>query len=154
MSVGQDPCSHSAFCLQTRSILETHSKTHPVIISFLIEVSGWWAWNAFLASAYSANLSPYDVKGGFTKTIGRDPDWWLLLILTLAILITIELALKSARRTLALGGRWPLWKRQQNYGTKNAQELELEVWQEMEQDGGIRERLRAQAANGCNERTE
>jgi phospholipid-translocating ATPase len=101
---------------------------------------------------YSDNLSPYDVKGGFTKSFGRDPNWWLVLILTLAILITIELALKSARRSLALSGRWPLWKRKQNDGTKNAEELDLEIWQEMEQDPGIRERLRALATNSGEER--
>ncbi len=103
---------------------------------------------------YSDNLSPYDVKGGFTKSFGQDPNWWLVLILTLTILITIELALKSVRRTLALVGRWPLWKRKQNDGAKNAEELDLEVWQEMEQDPDIRERLKALALSGhCLQRT-
>ena len=79
-------------------LLETHYKTRIVAVGFTITVAGWWAWNAFLATAYSDNLSPYDVRHGFNKGFGTDPNWWLTLVITLAVLLTIELIWKSLRK--------------------------------------------------------
>ena len=75
-------------------MIETQYKTVTVFVSFGITTSGWWAWNAFLSSAYSDNLSPFDVKHSFTDTFGIDPVWWLVLVLTMGILFAIELSLK------------------------------------------------------------
>ena len=61
--------------------MDTHHKTLIVGISFLITTAGWWAWSAFLSYAYSDNLSPFDVKGGFEHTFGRDWNWWLVVLL-------------------------------------------------------------------------
>ena len=100
-------------------VLEMHAKTRIVGIGFSIIVAGWWAWNAFLSAAYSDNLSPFDVKHGFTKGFGKDPVWWLVLVITLAILVTFELMWKTIRRSLAIDGRWPLWRRRREEGSKN-----------------------------------
>lgn len=120
-----------------------HCKTLVVAISFFITTTGWWAWNGFLAHAYGANLSPFDVKGGFNYTFGKDPVWWLVLIITLAVMTAIELIWKSARRELAVSGRWPPWKGWGGSpGSRTAEELDVGVWQEMQRDPRIMERLR------------
>jgi phospholipid-translocating ATPase len=118
-------------------------------VSFLITVSGWWAWNAFLGGVYSDNLSPYDIKGGFSNGFGKDPNWWLVLLLTLAILTTIEVALKAVRRKLAIAGMWPLWKLRRRSLASNEKELDVELWQEMERNHRIREDYGEPASNDC-----
>ncbi|KAK5165715.1 drs2 neo1 protein [Saxophila tyrrhenica] len=126
-------------------LMETHYKTTIIAVGFIITAGGWWGWSAFLASAYSENLSPFDVKYGFNKGYGTDPNWWLTLVVTLAVLVTIELGWKTVRRYLAHAGWWPLWKRRTGGSAKSAEELDLSVWQEMERDPAVRERLRGLA---------
>lgn len=72
-----------------------------------------------------------------------------MLILTLTILAVIELILKALRRTLAISGLWPPWKRRrrQHGEAKNAEELDLGAWQEMQRDPEIRERLNELSIN-------
>ena len=67
-------------------------------------------------------------------------------VAALAVLVTIELAWKSARRYLAIAGRWPIWKRRGG-NAKSAEELDLSIWQEMERDPVVREKLRALASD-------
>lgn len=78
-------------------LLETHCKTVIVYGAFAITFGGWWAWNAFLAAAYSSNLSPFDVKYGFTHGFGRDPVWWATFALALGIPLIAELTYKAGR---------------------------------------------------------
>jgi phospholipid-translocating ATPase len=128
-------------------MMDTHYKTRIVGVGFAITVSGWWAWNSFLASAYSDNLSPFDVRYGFTKGFGKDPVWWLVLVIALAVLAIMELAWKTIRRNLAIAGKWPLWKRRRTNCAKNAEELDLEIWQEMQRDPVIRQKLKNLASD-------
>ncbi len=125
-------------------VLETHHKTRIVGVSFFITVAGWWAWNAFLDFAYSANLTPYDVKHGFTRGFGKDPVWWLVLVATLVALFIVELAWKSTRRAFALEG-WHPWRRRVTEGLdRNVRELvKLDIWQEMQHQPAMRGKLMA-----------
>lgn len=126
-------------------VLETHYKTLIAAVSFTITVGGWWAWNGFMAGIYSDNLSPYDVKYGFTKTFGNDWNWWLTLILAFAIMAVMELMYKSVKQRLAAAGMWPIWQwrsRGRMPAGTNAEDLDLSVWQEMEKDPLVMERLR------------
>ncbi|KAK0364341.1 drs2 neo1 protein [Friedmanniomyces endolithicus] len=129
-------------------VLETHYKTVIVGISFLITVGGWWAWQGFLSHAYSTNISPYDVKGGFTSTFGNDPNWWLTLMAVLAILTVMELGYKSIKQSLLMTGLWPVWRlfgartRARRDGlARDAEELDVGLWQAMEKEPGMRERF-------------
>lgn len=115
-------------------------------MSFLVTVSGWWAWNGFLSEVYSDNLSPYDIKGGFNNGFGRDPIWWLVLILAIAILVTIEVLLKSVQRTLTMANAWPLWKRKGKNGGRCV-ELDVGMWQEIERNPILHSRLGVMAYN-------
>jgi len=125
-------------------VLETHYKTVIVGIAVTITIAGWWAWNGFMAGIYSDNLSPYDVKGGFTKTFGNDPNWWLTLILALTIMAAMELMLKSAKHALVVTGLWPPWTRwsEGRRQTRDPENIDVSAWQEMEKDPAVGERLR------------
>ncbi|KAK4541733.1 hypothetical protein LTR36_007442 [Oleoguttula mirabilis] len=131
-------------------VLETHYKTIIVGISFLVTVAGWWAWNLLMSGIYSANLSPYDVKYGFTKTFGNDPNWWFALIIVFAILLVMETMYKSLKRYLMVAGVWPrcgLASRVRAAHGSNAEELDVSIWQEMEKDPAVWARLKS-LANG------
>ncbi len=97
------------------------------------------------------NISPYDVLNGFNHGFGRDPVWWLVIIVALGILVAFEVAWKTVRRNVAVSGMWPLWKRLRRSDTATptatAEELDLQVWQEMERDPNVRERLQILAAD-------
>lgn len=101
-----------------------------------------------MAGVYSNNISPYDVKGGFTKTFGNDPNWWLTFIIVLIVLILMELIFKSTRRYLLLAAAWPPWKRGWwRRRERTAEELDVTLWQEIEKDKGIQRRLGMMAFN-------
>ena len=82
------------------------------------------------------------MKGGFDKGFGKDPVWWLVLILTLAILSAIELTWKPLHRNFDITREWPWWKRQRKDDGKTAEEFDLEVWQELQRRPDVREKLR------------
>ncbi|KAK6434485.1 drs2 neo1 protein [Oleoguttula sp. CCFEE 5521] len=111
-------------------LLETHTKSLPIAISFTVTFAGWWAWNCFLSAAYSSSLSPYDVKGGFFHTFGKDLAWWLVFIGTISILVVMEFALKTVKSALR-GNKW--W---QKWGG-GMWEGDVALWQEIEQKGGV-----------------
>lgn len=135
-------------------IIETHYKSIVVIVSFFITVVGWIApWQSFLAGVYTEQPSPYDVRGGFFETFGRDPGWWLSMIGMLTVLFILEMGFKMAKRSLLRLGVWrwgrDWWKRGRWWGRKrtdwmdsNLEDWDLELWQEMEQDPNIKEKLR------------
>ena len=135
---------------RTCRLLEAHYKTRIVGVSFAITTSGWWAWNAFLAGAYSDNISPYDIKHGFDQGFGKDPVWWLVLLAALAILLVFDLMWKSIRRNLTVSGRWPPWKAKTGM-EKSAEEVDVHVWQEMEQDTAVQRRLTSLAGHKSQE---
>lgn len=130
-------------------IIETSYKTSIVMISFFITVAGWWAWNGFMSSAYGDNLSPYDVKGGFSDTFGTDWNWWLTLILAFGVLAVAEMVYGATKRNLIASRAWPPWKYLPFKGMRKsesmAEDMDLELWQEMERDPKIRERLEIMA---------
>lgn len=123
--------------------IETHYKTLVVAGSLAITVGGWWAWNGFMSHIYGNNLSPYDVRGGFHEVFGRDPNWWLTLLLAFGVLCTMEWAYAAAKRNLVVARCWPPWKftRWHRNRNGNAEDLELELWQEMEKDAMIQKQL-------------
>jgi phospholipid-translocating ATPase len=125
----------------SNSILETHCKTVIVLVSFAITVSGWWAWNAFLSGVYAPAPTPYGVRNGFVSGFGKDPSWWLTLVVVLFFLAALELTYKAVKRFLIVTGAWG---RLANLSTKITKsnrrtiaastdaEQTIEVWQEKE----------------------
>lgn len=125
-------------------IIETHNKTMLILGSFGITFAGWWGWNSFLSGIYTPSPSPYDVRGGFTSIFGSDPIWWLTLIVVVLILICVELVYKTLRRYFIVSGSWGWrpWRATPLGGEGSIEEWDLELWQELEQDPVIKERLR------------
>ena len=128
-----------------RSILETHHKSHIVLASFFVTVAGWWAWNGFLSSIYAPGVSVYAVRNGFTQTFGRDAVWWSTLWVVLMVLFLLELCAKTLKRNLVVAGlwKWPTWRRRDS--ADGMVECDVELWQELEKDPVVRERLRMMA---------
>lgn len=146
-----DLCKATEDDMLTRnSGLETHYKSLIVAWAFSVTFVGWWVWNIFLAGIYTSNISPYDVKNGFFDTFGRDPVWWLTLLVTFSTLAVLELVYKSIRHNLVIAGHWPPWKHQLKAESLDVEDLDLELWQEMEKDPVIRDRLQ-RLARGANE---
>lgn len=133
-------------------LFEATYKTAIIYGGCFITIGGWFAWTGFMSAIYSNNLSPFDVKGGFGSTFGPDPNWWLTLILGLVALASMEIIYGGVKRRLIRARMWPPWKFTKTYrnGNSNAEDLELELWQEMERDPKIKEQLR-RMANGIDE---
>ncbi|GAO18111.1 hypothetical protein UVI_02020100 [Ustilaginoidea virens] len=128
------------------SIFETHCKTGIVMGAFLVTTSGWFAWLAFLDGVYAPGPDgPYSIRRSFTGQFGRDAAWWATAFGVLALLGLLELAGKAGKRQMLVAGawRWPPWEARRPSG--NVEEWDVALWQELEQDAGVRERLRGLA---------
>ena len=123
------------------SFIDTRYKSVIVFVSFSITIAGWWAWNFFLSCVMPASQSPYAIRDGFTSTFGRDPVWWLTLLIVFVFLATLEFAYKSIKRRFDIS-RWRIWKRVMK---STDERWSLELWQELEKDPLIRESLRKRA---------
>lgn len=105
-----------------------------------------------MSGIYTAEQSPYDVRGGFFAAFGRDPGWWLTLIGVLVLLFILQMGFKMTKRTMVILGLWRWgkgwWKRVRRSRKKpvdwiegNLEDWDLGLWQEMEKDRGVRARL-------------
>lgn len=139
---------------------ETHTKTYIILAGCVITVAGWWAWNAFLDACYSSNLSPYDVRHGFTGTFGRDPAWWATMALVLVVLGVGEVLGKllftvsfSSSAAASFSSFWSSFRRffpssprrSRRRRDEDAKEADVRVWQELEKDEKVKEILRWRA---------
>ncbi|KAI9788660.1 MAG: hypothetical protein M1835_002165 [Candelina submexicana] len=105
--------------------IEMHNKSVISAISFVLCVGGWFLWNILLSALY-ANNTVYNVKQGFLDRFGRNPLWWLVLILVVSACIVFELGVTALRAAY-----WP---------------TDVDVFQELEKDTSIRERFEKAAA--------
>ncbi|KAL6721592.1 drs2 neo1 protein [Lecanora helva] len=77
-------------------IWELQNKTYTCAISMFISIGGWFLWNIILSSTYSNNII-YNVKDGFFDRFGRNPSWWLTLILIVTACWAIEIGVKTIK---------------------------------------------------------
>lgn len=75
---------------------EIHNKTYTCAISMFLSIGGWFLWNIILSATYSNNVI-YDVKDGFFDRFGRNPLWWLTLILVVVACWALELGIKAVK---------------------------------------------------------
>jgi phospholipid-translocating ATPase len=125
------------------SIFETHYKATLVMCSFFVTTLGWFAWIAFLDGIYAPTPSgPYAIKHTFRDAWGKDIVWWSTVFIVLAFLGLMELSGKTIKRQMLVAGlwQWPPWKKGRL--RESVEEWDLELWQELEQDPVMRERLR------------
>ena len=76
---------------------EIHNKTYTCAIAMFLSIGGWFLWNIILTTTYSNNVI-YDVKDGFLDRFGRNPLWWLTLILIVAACWALEIGVKVVKR--------------------------------------------------------
>ena len=76
---------------------EIHNKTLTCAISMFCSIGGWFLWNIILSSTYTNNII-YDVKDGFFSRFGRNPLWWLTLLLIVAACWVLEIGIKVLQR--------------------------------------------------------
>ncbi|KAF5711357.1 phospholipid-transporting ATPase DNF3 [Fusarium mundagurra] len=124
-------------------IFETHYKSTIVMVSFFVTTIGWFAWLCFLDAAYAGSPSgPYAIRNSFTEVFGADAVWWATLFIVLGLLGLFEIVLKCVKRLLLIAGLWdwPPWGKSRR--GENIEEWDVELWQELEQDPALRERLK------------
>ncbi|PQE15568.1 hypothetical protein CJF30_00005985 [Rutstroemia sp. NJR-2017a BBW] len=103
-------------------VLEMHSKTYITAIGYFLSVGGWFMWNLLLSALYSTKSLTYNVRDGFIHHFGQNALWWCTLLIILAAVFLFELGVSSVRKTF--------------WGT------DIEVWQELQKDAGVRKRLK------------
>lgn len=114
-----------------------HNKTIMSLIGWILSVGGWFLWTIVLSALYKPGKSYllYPIKNGFIHYFGTNLLWWLVLFLTLASLIVLELGVSSVRKSF-----WP---------------TETDLFQELQKDPQIRkrfeERLKWEAEGGMGE---
>ena len=106
---------------------EIHNKTYTCAISMFLSIGGWFLWNIILSATYHNNVI-YDVKDGFFDRFGRDPLWWLTLILVVAACWALEVGVKVLKRA---------WM-----------PSEADVFRELQKDPSIRRRFEQAACVG------
>lgn len=103
-----------------------HNKSFLAPLAMLISIGAWFLWNILLAAIYNNNKI-YFVKSGFFSKFGKNPLWWLTLILILFSVVAFELAVISLRVAY--------WK------------TDEDTFQELEQDLGVRMRFEEASAD-------
>lgn len=105
------------------SLIEMHNKTIIPFLGWATTVVGWFFWTLLLAAVFKPNKTYvlYAIKDGFLKSYGRDLLWWLVLLLTLAALVLLELGVSSVRKAF-----WP---------------TDVDLFQELQRDPGVRRRF-------------
>ncbi|KAF2434018.1 phospholipid-translocating P-type ATPase [Tothia fuscella] len=105
--------------------IEMHNKSYLAALSLFLSIGGWFLWNIILSFVYHKNKI-YNVKSGFTDRFGRNPVWWLTLILILISVLAFELGVQSLRNA---------------YWT-----TDTDVFQELERDVEVRKRFEEASA--------
>lgn len=102
-----------------------HNKSILALISFVLSVGGWFLWNIILSLLYHNNKI-YTVKHGFLSRFGRNPLWWVTVVLILVSVLAFEFAIIALRSAY-----WP---------------TDTDVFQELEKDLDVRKRFEEASA--------
>ena len=73
-----------------------HDKSIMAAISIVLSIGCWFMWNVVLSAIYGDNVI-YKVKHGFLYRFGRNPLWWLVLILVVLSCLIFEFGVASLR---------------------------------------------------------
>ena len=90
----------------------------------------------------------YAIRNSFTELFGVDAVWWATTFIVLGILGLFEIVMKCGKRLLLFAGlwKWPPWNRSRR--GDNIEEWDVELWQELEQHSGMRQKLRELCRDG------
>ncbi|KAI0599219.1 hypothetical protein F4775DRAFT_131524 [Biscogniauxia sp. FL1348] len=114
-------------------ILECHHKTWVPFAGFILSLAAWFLWNLFIGAIYEATIGAYIVRGSFIHEFGNKLSWWTTVGLAIAAVVAVELCATALQRIY--------FPTDQN------------LWQEIEQQGGIGQVLKDRAAEEGREQT-
>ncbi|KAF8450022.1 hypothetical protein BDZ91DRAFT_751380 [Kalaharituber pfeilii] len=106
-------------------LIEMHNKSVLALLSFILSVGGWFAWNIIFSAVYRDNVL-YNVRDGLLHRFGRDWTWWLVYIFTVATCVLLDVAFITVRTAL-----WP---------------TDVDTFQEIEKIPSLRARLEEAAS--------
>lgn len=78
-------------------VIELHNKTVTAIFAVVVSVGGWWVWNLILSGTYNKYDAIYDVNQGIIQRFGRNPLWWLTLLIGVMAVVLFEVVVKMIR---------------------------------------------------------
>ncbi len=104
-------------------IIELYNKSVTAAIAILLSVGGWWIWNLALSGFYDQYDPIYNVNHGLIERFGRNPVWWLTLVLGVMAVVLFEITIKSIRTAV-----WP-----SDVDTFQASEHDLEIRKSLEE---------------------
>ncbi|KAK5094287.1 drs2 neo1 protein [Exophiala xenobiotica] len=79
---------------------ELHNKSIMAGLAIFLSIGGWWLWNLILAKVFDSDDSIYHVNGGLIHAFGRNPLWWLTLILIVLTVSVFEISMKAVKTIL------------------------------------------------------
>ncbi|KIX08736.1 uncharacterized protein Z518_03393 [Rhinocladiella mackenziei CBS 650.93] len=106
--------------------IELHNKSVMAAVAIFLSVGGWWLWNLILSSIYPFDPI-YSVKRGFLDQFGRNPLWWITLLLIILVICLLEVIIKAVTAAF-----WP---------------SDIDIFQGFEQDREVRKRFEEAAAD-------
>jgi phospholipid-translocating ATPase len=100
-----------------------HNKTFLSALGWLLPVGGWFLWTLVLAALFKpgSKFPLYPIYLSFIDGFGDDLLWWIVVLLSLASLILLEVGVSSTRKSF-----WP---------------TDTDIFQELQKDKVIRERF-------------
>ena len=104
-------------------VIELYNKSTTAVMAIVLSVGGWWAWNLALSAFYNEYDPIYNVNHGITERFGRNPLWWLTLLVGVMAVVLFEIAIKSVRTAI-----WP-----SDVDTFQALEHDIEVRKRFEE---------------------
>jgi phospholipid-translocating ATPase len=107
-------------------LIELHNKSIAAVAGILLSVGGVFLWNILLAAMYPKAAPIYFVKHAWFWGFGRNPVWWMALMLIVVCVVALELAVSSLRAA---------------YFTRD-----VDIFQELERDPNIKARFEEAAA--------
>lgn len=106
--------------------IELHNKSVMAAIAIFLSVGGWWLWNLILSSIYPQDVI-YSVNHALLDRFGRNPLWWLTLLVTISAVCVVEVAIKAISAYL--------------------RPSDVDIFQGFEQDREVRKRFEEAAAD-------
>lgn len=126
-SMGNMTFSACVIIINTKlQVLEQRNRTSIALACLVIEFGGWFLFNIALSVTYKDNYE-YDVKGALLDRFGRNPLWWCTLIIIIVGCLLYEIIVRAVKNAL-----FP---------------TDIETFQELEGDVGVRRRLEEASAS-------
>ncbi|KAF2453146.1 hypothetical protein BDY21DRAFT_293484 [Lineolata rhizophorae] len=113
--------------------IEMHNKSVVPFIGMFLSIGAFFLWHLVISAIYAPDNPIYNVRDGFLDRFGRNPLWWITLVLILTSCVLYEIGVQSLRATF-----WP---------------DDTHIFQQLEHDPVMRARFERAAApelqQGC-----